>query len=216
MPCSTSASRYDFWISSSTASSRTADGPRTRSSMTRGALPGRKPATLVRRARRRVASSIDRSRFSGGTSISSRIVELGEGVAVTFIVGEYRRRFRGPPGRGVAASVGPSGSWPAAWPAGPRVPDPAGRGVARRSLARRSLEREPCPGVGGRAETRTLTPLTRHRLLRPARLPFRHSPLVESSGRGLTVAMVGARPRGVDARPHRVGARPHRVGAGQL
>src|SRR5829696_1516761 len=28
----------------------------------------------------------------------------------------------------------------------------------------------------GRGGGRTLTPLTRHRLLRPARLPFRHSP----------------------------------------
>ena len=35
--------------------------------------------------------------------------------------------------------------------------------------------------AGRRGRTRTDTPLTRHRLLRPARLPFRHSPAAESS-----------------------------------
>ena len=33
-------------------------------------------------------------------------------------------------------------------------------------------------GAGGRGRGRTDTPLARHRLLRPARLPFRHSPMV--------------------------------------
>ena len=37
--------------------------------------------------------------------------------------------------------------------------------------------------AGGRGRGRTSTPLTRHRLLRPARLPFRHSPSAKSSGR---------------------------------
>ena len=35
--------------------------------------------------------------------------------------------------------------------------------------------------AGRRGRTRTDTPLTRHRLLRPARLPFRHSPAAEST-----------------------------------
>ena len=33
-----------------------------------------------------------------------------------------------------------------------------------------------CSGAGGQGRGRTDTPLTGHRLLRPARLPFRHSP----------------------------------------
>ena len=66
--------------------------------MNRGALPGRKPATLVRRARRRVASSIERSRRSGGQLDLEQDRGIGAGVAVTFIVGEYRRRLPPTPG----------------------------------------------------------------------------------------------------------------------
>src|SRR5439155_2530343 len=50
-----------------------------------GALPGRKPGTRVRRARRWTAWSTARLRRSGGSSTSSFMVLLGPGVAVTFI-----------------------------------------------------------------------------------------------------------------------------------
>ena len=56
-----------------------------------------------------------------------------------------------------------------------------------RSIGRAPPRRpsRPAPGAGRRERGRTSTPLTRHRLLRPARLPFRHSPVaVESSAPG--------------------------------
>ena len=57
----------------------------------------------------------------------------------------------------------------------PRRTDP-GR-VAPRSL------------IGRRGRGRTDTPLTRHRLLRPARLPFRHSPAASLARRGALAAL---------------------------
>ena len=61
--------------------------PRTRSSITRGALPGRKPGTRVWRPRRLTAWSMARLRRSGGSSNSSWSRELGRGVLVVCIVG---------------------------------------------------------------------------------------------------------------------------------
>ena len=53
------------------------------------------------------------------------------------------------------------------------------------------------PTVRRRERDRTSTPLSRHRLLRPARLPFRHSPAAKSSAsREATLAVRGPmRPR---------------------
>ena len=66
------------------------DGARAemRSSTGRGALPGRKPGTRVRRERWRTASSTARSSRSAGSSISSTTVDLGAGVAVICIARE--------------------------------------------------------------------------------------------------------------------------------
>ena len=54
--------------------------------MTRGALPGRKPATRVRRLRRFTASPIAALSRSGGSSISSWMELFGKGVIDVFIV----------------------------------------------------------------------------------------------------------------------------------
>src|SRR4051794_14970266 len=59
--------------------------PSARSSSGRGTLPGRKPGTLVRRARWRTDSSIWRRTWSAGNSTSRTTEDRSAGRVVTFI-----------------------------------------------------------------------------------------------------------------------------------